>query len=194
MVRVWRTGVPDEVVPLWTTTSELAGALGDRLDRLNAEGSSGELRFSREFRTKLYVVDSGWISVTELDDDFHSMRVALKFDEGGVITEVGGRMLRHPYDTCPRAIESLRNLIGANVAMPGAHNQIKDRVPRTEGCLHVADMITIAFRAFRISKGHDMPEGWKGDQARRTILNLMPNVRDTCVSFAVENASHEARS
>ncbi|MGZ4140607.1 MAG: DUF2889 domain-containing protein, partial [Actinomycetota bacterium] len=103
-----------------------------------------------------------------------------------VITEAGGRMLRHPYDTCPRALESLRNLVGANVATPGAHNQIKERVPRTEGCLHVADMVTVAFRAFRISKGHDMPAGWKGDEARRTILNLMPNVRDTCVSFAVE--------
>jgi hypothetical protein len=165
--------------------------LGAQADLLEAEGRAGELRFTREFRTQLFVVGDEWISFTSLDDDFHSMRVALRFDATGVITEVGGRMLRHPYETCPRAIESLRNLIGANVATPGAHNQIKDRVPRTEGCLHVADMVTIAFRAFRISKGHDMPEGWKGDEARRKILNLLPNVRDTCVSFAIE---HEHRS
>jgi hypothetical protein len=154
---------------------------------LEAEGRAGELRFTREFRTKLFVVGDEWISVTELDDDFHSMRVALRFDTSGVITEAGGRMLRHPYETCPRAIESLRNLIGANVATPGAHNQIKERVPRTEGCLHVADMVTIAFRAFRISKGHDMPEGWHGDEARKRIIELLPNVRDTCVSFAIEH-------
>ncbi|MGZ4188980.1 MAG: DUF2889 domain-containing protein [Actinomycetota bacterium] len=178
--------MPDEVTPRWTSPSELADGLGADFDRLAAEGPAGELRFSREFRTRLYVMADGWISVTELDDDFHSMRVALRFDQTGVITEAGGRMLRHPYDTCPRALESLRNLVGANVATPGAHNQIKERVPRTEGCLHVADMVTVAFRAFRISKGHDMPAGWKGDEARRTILNLMPNVRDTCVSFAVE--------
>jgi hypothetical protein len=161
--------------------------LGAEYDRLLSVGESGELRFSREFRTRLHVVGDEWISVTELDDDFHSMRVALRFDASGVITEAGGRMLRHPYETCPRAIESLSNLVGANVATPGAHNQIKDRVPRTEGCLHVADMVTVAFRAFRISKGHDMPEGWKGDEARRRIIELLPNVRDTCVSFAIDH-------
>jgi hypothetical protein len=151
------------------------------------EGRAGELKFTRGFNTQLFDVGDGWISLTSLDDDFHSMRVALRFDASGVITEVGGRMLRHPYETCPRAIESLRNLIGANVATPGAHNQIKDRVPRTEGCLHVADMVTIAFRAFRISKGHDMPEGWHGDEARKRIIELLPNVRDTCVSFAIDH-------
>jgi hypothetical protein len=181
----WRISV--SVEPRWTTPSSLADALGDDYDRLLEEGEGGELRFSREFRTRLHVVGDEWISVTELDDDFHSMRVALRFDASGVITDAGGRMLRHPYETCPRAIESLRNLIGANVATPGAHNQIKDRVPRTEGCLHVADMVTVAFRAFRISKGHDMPDGWKGDEARRRIIELLPNVRDTCVSFAVEH-------
>jgi len=176
-----------EVRPKWTTPSDLAEGLAADFDRLEALGEAGELKFDRGFRTKLYAVDGGWVSLTALDDDFHSMRVALKFDESGQIVEAGGRMLRHPYETCPRAIESLRNLIGANVATPGAHNQIKDRMPRTEGCLHVADMVTIAFRAFRISKGHDMPSGWKGDEARRRIIELLPNVRDTCVSFAIEH-------
>ena len=173
--------------PRWTTPSELAPGLGADFDRLEAEGIAADLRFARDFRTKLYVVDGGWISVTELDDDFHSMRVAMRFDQSGVVTEAGGKMLRNPYDTCPRALESLRNLVGASVMAPGAHNQIKERVPRTEGCLHVADMVTVAFRAFRISKGHDMPAGWEGDSARRRILELMPHVRDTCVSFAVEH-------
>ena len=174
-----------EVEPRWTTPSELTPDLGADFDRLEAEGLAADLRFSRDFRTKLYVVDTGWISVTKLDDDFHSMRVAMRFDANGVVTEAGGRMLRNPYDTCPRALESLRNLVGASVMAPGAHKQIKELVPRTEGCLHVADMVTVAFRAFRISKGHDMPAGWEGDSARRRILTLMPNVRDTCVSFAV---------
>jgi hypothetical protein len=113
----------------------------------------------------------------------------MKFSLSGEVIEAAGRMLRNPYETCPRALESLTNLVGANVMAPGAHNQIKERVPRTEGCLHVADMVTVAFRAFRISKGHDMPEGWSGDSARRQILNLLPHVRDTCVSFAVTHES-----
>ena len=176
-----------EVRPRWTSPSELADGLGAQADLLEASGRAGELKFTRDFRTELFEIEGGWISLTALDDDFHSMRVALKFDETGEIVDAGGRMLRHPYETCPRAIESLRKLIGANVARPGAHNQIKDRVPRTEGCLHIADMVTIAFRAFRISKGHDMPEGWHGDEARKRIIELLPNVRDTCVSFAIEH-------
>jgi DUF2889 family protein len=178
--------VGDQATPRWTTPSSLADGLGAQLDDLEASGRAGELRFTRDFNTRLFVVDDGWVSLTALEDDFHSMRVGMKFDQTGTVVGVGGRMLRNPYETCPRALESLENLIGANVMAPGAHNQIKERVPRTEGCLHVADMVTVAFRAFRISKGHDMPEGWHGDSARRQILNLLPHVRDTCVSFAVE--------
>ncbi|HEV2685608.1 MAG TPA: DUF2889 domain-containing protein, partial [Actinomycetota bacterium] len=112
-----------DVKPKWTTPSDLAAGLAEDFDRLEALGEAGELKFGRDFRTKLYEVEGGWVSWTALNDDFHSMRVALKFDESGVVTDAGGRMLRHPYETCPRAIESLRNLIGANVATPGAHNQ-----------------------------------------------------------------------
>jgi len=162
----------------------MEAGLGDAYDRLVAQAEAGERRFERRFTTHLHVVEDGWVSLTELDDDFHSMRVALRLAADGEITEVAGRMLRNPFDTCPRALESLRHLIGANVARPSAHHQIKERMPRREGCLHVADMLTVAFRAFRISKGHDLPS-YSGEDARRDILTLLPNVRDTCVSFAI---------
>jgi len=173
-----------ELDPRWTEPYA-ATELGARYDALAAEAEAARLRFDRGFRTRLYTLDPGWISATELDDDFHSMRVALRIDAEGVITEAAGRMHRNPYETCPRALESLRALVGANIARPSAHVQLKERIPRTEGCLHVVDMLTVAFRAFRISKGHDIPNGYAGEVTRRELLNLMPNMRDSCLSFAV---------
>lgn len=172
------------VEPRWTDGSPHEDAAAAAYDRLVAQAQAGERRFERAFTTHLHVVEDGWVSLTELDDDFHSMRAALRIAGDGEIVEAAGRMLRHPFDTCPRALESLAHLIGANVARPSAHHQVKERMPRREGCLHVADMLTVAFRAFRISKGHDLP-AYAGETARKEILTLLPNVRDTCVSFAI---------
>lgn len=175
---------PQEVEPMWTEPYE-AIALGDDYETLVA--SAGEKRFDRTFNNRLFAhPDGGWVSVTSLDDDFHSMRVALRIDEAGTIVEAAGKMLRRPYDMCPRALESLRGLVGASLARPSSHRQIKDRVPRTEGCLHVVDMVEIAFRAFRIAKGHDIPEDYAGENTRRMLLTMLPQMRDTCVSFAIK--------
>lgn len=171
-----------EIEPRWTEPHDAAG-IGARFDALVARTVESTRRFARDFRTHLYVIPDGWISLTELDDDFHSMRVALRIDTDGVITDAAGRMLRYPFGTCPRALESLQRFVGANLAVPGAHNQIKERMPRTDGCLHVADMLTVAFRAFRISKGHDL-DSYHGEETRRSLLQFA-NMHDTCVSFAV---------
>jgi hypothetical protein len=174
----------DLVEPLWTDLYE-AVELGDDYERLVSE--AGDKRFDRTFHNELFLhPDGGWVSVTSLDDDFHSMRVALRIADDGTIVEAAGKMLRRPYDTCPRALETLRHLVGASLARPSSHRQIKDRVPRTEGCLHVVDMVEIAFRAFRIAKGHDIPPGYAGEGTRKMLLELLPNMRNTCVSFAIK--------
>lgn len=177
--------------PRWRGASEASAAIAARYEDLAARAAAAELRFDRAFRTRLCALDDGWISLTELDDDFHSMRIALRIAADGTVTEAVGRMLRHPFDTCPRALEAVSGLVGTNVARPAAHRQVKERLPRDEACLHVADMATIAYRAFRISKGHDIDGGYTGEEARRRFLDLMPTIRDTCVSFAVSHQGEE---
>lgn len=164
--------------------SSRADDLSEAYERLRAWAAGGERRFERAFHTSIATMEDGWISLTELDDDFHSMRIALDVGRDGVVREAAGRMLRHPYDTCPRAIESLAGLLGANVRAGGMQRRLAERVPRDEGCVHIADMLVVAFRAFRIAQGHDLPEG-DGEEMRRGIIRLMPRVRNTCVSFAV---------
>jgi hypothetical protein len=174
-----------EVTPLWSDASPAAAASAGRYEALAARAEGLAPRFARSFTTRLYALEDGdSVSLTQLEDDFHLMRVSLRIGPDGAIREAAGRMDRHPYDSCPRALESLAHLEGLSLVVPGASARTKERVPRVEGCLHVIDMLHIAYRAFWISKGHDVP--YEGDEGRRRLLTLLPHMRDTCVSFAVK--------
>jgi len=174
----------DAVEPRYVGRSAEADVLSSRWDELEASVDGIDPRFERTFRTRIFRLDGETLSLTSLDDDFHEMRIALRVAPDGTILEAAGRMNRHPYDTCPRAVESLVALAGINVFGTKAAEGARGRIPRTEGCLHLVDMLAVAFRGFRISKGHDVP--YKGESGRLEILQLMPQVRDTCLSFAVE--------
>ncbi len=178
----------DDVEPLFTEPYE-ATAMAGTYEQMATEAAASSKRFDRGFQTRLYTLDEGgWLSMTDLDDDFHSMRVALRIAATGEITQAAGRMLRRPYDTCPRAIESLGAIVGSSMARAGAHRQISERIERTEGCLHLYDMLVVAFRAFRISKGHDIDPHYHGEHTRKMMLQMLPNMRDTCVSFAIDHS------
>lgn len=170
--------------PRYTGTSPEAGLVAARWEDLAASVADAAPYFDRTFNTRIFRDGEEWLSLTTLDDDFHEMRIALRVGADGTILEAVGRMNRHPYDTCPRAVESLAGLVGANVYVPKVGGGLRELIPRSEGCLHLADMLGIAFRSFRIARGHEIP--YKGEDGRREILTLMPHVRDTCVSFAVE--------
>jgi Protein of unknown function (DUF2889) len=168
--------------PRYVGGSSAADLISSRWDELAGGVAGADAYFDRSFRTRIYRSDGAWLSLTSLDDDFHEMRIALRVAEDGTVLEAVGRMNRHPYDTCPRAVESMRGLVGVNVFAPKA--PYRDRLERSEGCLHLFDMLGIAFRAFRISKGHEIPHD--GEPGRRELIRLLPHIRDTCVSFATE--------
>ncbi len=170
------------IEPRYVGTSDEAGVLAARWDELAATVEDTAPYFDRTFRSRIFRFDAEWLSLTALDDDFHEMRIALRVAHDGTILEAAGRMNRHPYDTCPRAVESLTPLAGLNVYAP--RPPLRERIPRTEGCLHLTDMVAIAFRTFRIAKGHEIPE--RGEEGRLLFLEMLPGVRDTCVSYAVE--------
>jgi len=173
----------DDVRPRFVGSSPEAGAVAAHWEELSALADGAEPHFERAFRTRIFKLDGHeTLSLTALDDDFHEMRIALRVGRDGTILEAAGRMNRHPYDTCPRAVESVATLAGVNVFAP--KSTVRDRLPRSEGCLHLADMLAVAFRSFRIAKGHDLP--YEGETGRQELLVLLPHLRDTCASFAVE--------
>lgn len=172
----------DEVRPRFEGVTAATGEVAARWDELADLVALEPAHFDRTFRTRIYKLGDESLSMTELDDDFHEMRIAMRVGSDGTVLEAAGRMNRHPYDTCPRAVESLAGLVGMNVYAP--KGQMTARIPRSEGCLHLADMLAIAFRSFRIAKGHELP--YEGETGRRELLVLLPHLRDTCASFAVE--------
>src|SRR5439155_15351090 len=78
MLRRSRTAVGEAPEPRFTGPSNQAGAIGSRYDELAASGGGTAPRFERTFRTRIVRLDSESISLTELDDDFHEMRIALR--------------------------------------------------------------------------------------------------------------------
>lgn len=174
----------EELQPLWNDAPPTVGEIGARYEALERLAAAGTRRFERRFDVRMSVVEGGdTVSVTSLDDDFHSMRVALRIDRRGTVTEAAGVMHRHPYDVCPRAVELFDKLVGVSLVSKPVE-QTRARVARTEGCLHLLDMLSIAYRAWRISKGHDVEHG--GDGGRRRLLEILPHIRDTCVSYAAK--------
>lgn len=171
------------IEPRWNGSSDAAASLAERYDEIAASAERIEPYFDRTFRTRIVKLEDETLSFTSLDDDFHEMRIVLRVLRNGRIVEAAGRMNRHPYDTCPRAVESLAALVGLSVYGPKSSARIP--IPRSEGCLHLADMVAIAFRSFRIAAGHEIPH--EGETGRRELLTLMPRLRDTCVSFAAES-------
>jgi hypothetical protein len=170
--------------PRYVGGSDAALRVAARWDELAATADGMDPRFERAFKTRIVRMDGESLSLTSLDDDFHEMRIALRVAPDGTIIEAAGRMNRHPYDTCPRAVESLAALEGANVFAAKSSERLRDRIPRSEGCLHLADMLAIAFRSFRIAKGHDIE--YEGESGRRELLDVLPHLRDTCVSYAAD--------
>jgi len=77
----------------------------------------------------------------ELVDDFHHFRVSIAHADG-VVTAVDGASPRHPWSTCPDALDPLRALVGAPVTADatghGAHADARTT------CTHWFDLAGLA--------------------------------------------------
>ena len=80
----------------------------------------------------------GWVR-SELEDDFHHMRVTLRH-AGGVVTAVEPQMVRAPWTTCPGADARLRETFtGVQLGEFAGRNGDKPT-----NCTHLHDLATLA--------------------------------------------------
>lgn len=91
--------------------------------------------YRRRFRV---TPGEGWI-LTELEDDYHHMRVTLRH-AGGVISAVEPEMVRAPWTTCPGAVARLQQTF-AGVALADAPARISEK---STNCTHLHDLATLA--------------------------------------------------
>jgi hypothetical protein len=90
------------------------------------------------FRRRFVVTPSEGSVRTELEDDYHCMRVTVAH-QGGIATTVDGFMLRAPWTTCPGAEARLRETF-AGVALA----DFAARGEKTTNCTHLHDLATLA--------------------------------------------------
>lgn len=91
--------------------------------------------YRRRFRV---TPGEGWV-LSELEDDFHHMRVTLRH-AGGLVTGVEAEMVRAPWTTCPGAKARLvQTFTGVPLAeFPGRNGD------KPTNCTHLHDLATLA--------------------------------------------------
>jgi hypothetical protein len=98
--------------------------------------------YSREVMTRTdELVDGTRRTTARVDDWFHGFEVVLEARDGE-LTRAEGRSHRHPWTTCPGALQSVDALSGA-VGRAGA---VIARTPRSSTCVHLNDMVWLAAR------------------------------------------------
>jgi hypothetical protein len=104
----------------------------------------------------------------EMEDDFHHFRVSIVHEDGKVVV-VDGEAVRHPWSTCPDALEPLRALVGAPVTTDatahGAHGDART------SCTHWFDLAGLAIAqagAGREHRRYDMSVPDRGPDGRTT--------------------------
>ena len=91
--------------------------------------------YRRRFRV---TPGEGWVR-SEMEDDYHHMRVTLRH-EGGVVTTVEPEMVRAPWTTCPGAVARLQETFaGRPLADFPALNSEK-----ATNCTHLHDLALLA--------------------------------------------------
>lgn len=91
--------------------------------------------YRRRFRV---TPGEGWIR-SELEDDYHHMRVALRHADG-VITAVEPEMVRAPWTTCPGALARLQQTF-TGTALAEAPARISEKATN---CTHLHDLAVLA--------------------------------------------------
>lgn len=91
--------------------------------------------YRRRFRV---TPGEGWI-LSELEDDYHHMRVTLRH-AGGVITAVEPEMVRAPWTTCPGAVARLQQTF-TGVSLAEAPARMAEKATN---CTHLHDLATLA--------------------------------------------------
>jgi len=91
--------------------------------------------YRRRFRV---TPGEGWVR-SELEDDYHHMRVTLRH-ACGVITAVEPEMVRAPWTTCPGALARLQQTF-TGVALAEAPARMSEKATN---CTHLHDLATLA--------------------------------------------------
>lgn len=95
------------------------------------------------YRRRIRLSTTGNSVFGELEDTNHAFRCTITHD-GAHVTDIQSDVIRIPFDTCPGAVEPIRNLIGLPLC-----EDIQELIPHVDAggnCTHLLDLALMAIR------------------------------------------------
>ena len=154
--------------------------------------------FCRVVENEIYKLDDGCVlALARMRDTFHDMEIAILLSDSLHVKEIGGRIDRIPYPCCEtKPLEMLSLLKGIGVMAPGAMKQVRERIPRNQGCTHLYEMIEAAFRAVFAGANTILYGEWErlvdiSPDEHRQLGMHSPLLSESCHAFNAEGADKE---
>lgn len=91
------------------------------------------------FRRRFRITPAPGVVRTEVEDDYHRMRVTVRHD-GSVATAIEPELIRAPWTTCPGAVEQVTKTF-TGVALDGFAERVEEK---THNCTHLYDLALLA--------------------------------------------------
>lgn len=117
------------------------------------------------FRRRIILDDDGQVVRAGVEDDFHHFEVDLNH-AGGLVMDIAGRAVRHPWATCPGAVLMLRQFIGVPVGTDAVRR--RDLPPPGRHCTHMHDLTVLALAQAGRGPGRRVYDVAVPDRAGRT--------------------------
>lgn len=145
--------------------------------------------FGRQIHVELYRPPEGILCLTRMHDDVHDLALALLVDAQTLaLKNIGARMDRIPFGTCPQALISLQRAVGVELFQKGIMKILRARIGRIEGCTHIFEMLEASLRGLFVELRVGVLDGEKVDvllsqEERRQLGIVNPVLSDSCLSF-----------
>jgi hypothetical protein len=104
--------------------------------------------YGRTVKCEIYMPDEGVLVITSMHDDFHDIKLSILTNKDDLtIIKIAGFMERIPYPMCTKSLEPLQLLVGLPVLQKGIIKEVRHRIPRDAGCVHISEMLESSFRS-----------------------------------------------
>jgi hypothetical protein len=166
-----------------------------QFDHKNPETSggtppNGPVVFNRKKNVDIRLSD-GFITVTaHMADNYHEMAVVLDITiPGMVITDIRGRMIRIPHESCRAGLAALPGAVGLDVKK-GLTLRMEKAIGGPNGCTHLTNLVMEACHAsiqgqylsLRESFGDLLDEMTPAERAK-WFMTTRPQMIDSCVAY-----------
>lgn len=102
----------------------------------------------------------GYSTHAEFEDFNHHIVLDMVFQFGtGLVLEAEAKLLKHPFDECPLAMDSIKKLVGFRAVNFGSSKEIFKMVAGPRGCTHLAELVMESIKA-RIQAGDQLIPDW----------------------------------